>query len=87
MAIQGDFVENENFNALFFEDDSSILARLKPLNPFVQDVLQTVEIRFNKNDMAVSEIKFIEPGEDYTLIVFKNRETNIPIADDQFTVP
>ncbi len=50
----------------------------------LKDILQTIEINFVKSDMAVSEVRFIESGDDFTKITFKNREANSTISDDQF---
>jgi outer membrane lipoprotein-sorting protein len=87
MAIQGSFADDQDFSTTFYEDDHDYMARLVPVDVLVGDVLQTIEIRFDKKTMAVREVTFIEPGEDYTRIVFSNRQTNIQIADEQFQSP
>lgn len=86
MAIKGDFVENPDFDVSFFEDDRTYLARLKPNDEILGDILEYIEIKFSKANTAVTEVKFIEPGEDYTRISFYNRKANIEIDDDQFQV-
>lgn len=84
MAIQGNFVDDPNFNATFFEDNAHYMASLKPQDEILKNILETIEIFFSKDDIAVTSVKFIEPEEDYTLINFTNRKQNISIADDQF---
>lgn len=86
MAIQGDFVENPDFEASFFEDDQIYLASLKPNDEILKDILATIEIKFSKSNMAVIEVRFIEAGEDFTAIYFHNRESNITIDDAHFKV-
>lgn len=86
MAIQGDFVNDPNFQASFFEDESHYLAVLKPQDEILKNILEKIEVYFDKSNMSVAKVKFIEPEEDFTLISFTNREQNIKIADDQFQI-
>ena len=86
MAIQGNFVNDPDFHATFYENKSLYLAQLKPQDEILKNILETIEIYFDKSDMAVSKVKFIEPEEDFTLITFTNRKKNIAINDDQFQI-
>ena len=86
MAIQGDFVDNADFMASFYQNDKRYLANLKPKNEMLKDILTNIEIYFSKKDMSVSAVRFIEPGEDFTKITFTNRRANINITDDQFEI-
>lgn len=84
MAIQGDFVDNPKFESTFFESNTLYLASLKPQDEILPDILETIEIYFEKSGLAVQQVKFIEPEGDFTLIRFNNRKKNIPINDDEF---
>lgn len=84
MAIRGDFVDDQDFSASFYQDEKTYLAVLKPQNELLVEVLNQIEIYFQKDDIAVSEVKFIEPGDDFTKIMFYNKKVNIEINDDQF---
>jgi outer membrane lipoprotein carrier protein len=42
------------------------------------------ELKFDKDSSQVTEVKLIEPNEDYTLIVFKNKQLNGSILDSVF---
>jgi outer membrane lipoprotein-sorting protein len=86
MAIQGDFLENPNFESSFLESDAYYQARLKPSDEILKEILTRIDISFSKANMDVSSVKFTEPGDDFTLITFSNRKTNIDIADDLFIV-
>lgn len=83
-AIRGDFVDNPEFEASFFSNDKQYLVKLKARNKQVAEMLAGIEIFFNKETLAVEQVMFVEPGEDYTRIVFKNRKVNIELADNQF---
>jgi len=83
-AIRGDFIDNPNFNASFFENKTQYKVELFPQNPQVSDILSRIEIEFNKKNLDVESVKFIEQGEDFTLIVFENRQVNTEIIDEYF---
>jgi len=85
MAIQGNFVDDPEFTASFYQNDNNYLAVLIPENELLGDILAEIKIYFSKQDIAVSEVKFIEPGDDFTKITFINRKANIEIDDDEFS--
>lgn len=86
MAIQGNFVNDPNFTGLFYENELKYLAVLKPQDEILKNILENIEIYFDKSTLGVAEVKFIEPEEDFTLIKFHNRKQNIKIEDDQFKI-
>lgn len=86
MAIRGNFVDNPDFTASFYESRSFYLVSLSPNNEQLKGILQSIDIYFDKTDFGVRKVKFVEPGKDFTLIEFKNRKTNIEIPDTQFKV-
>ncbi len=84
MAIQGNFVDNPEYDAQFFQNDNYILAVLKPTNELLENILTDIEVYFSRKDLNVEIVKFIEPGEDFTKTRFSNRKVNIEISDDHF---
>ena len=84
MAIQGNFVDNPDFAAHFYQNNEIYLAVLKPQNKLLENIIIKIEICFSKSELAVTEVKFIEPGDDFTKIIFTNRKANIEIKDEQF---
>ncbi len=85
-AIRGDFIDNPDFDAAFFEDQDSYLASLTPTKNQVSSMLESIEIYFNKQNMQVEQVIFREPGDDYTLITFKNKILNSDLSDDRFLI-
>jgi outer membrane lipoprotein-sorting protein len=79
MAIQGNFVDDPDFKATFYQNKESYLAVLSPQNDLLKDILTGIEIYFTKVDLAVSMVKFIEPGDDFTKIIFTNRQANMKL--------
>ncbi len=85
-AIRGDFINNKDFNSAFFESDTSYLSVLTPTNSMVSSMLSTIKIYFNKQNMNVTKVIFMEPGDDFTMITFKNKEINGKIPDELFMI-
>lgn len=86
MAIKGNFLESKEFSSEFFENTQFYKIALSPLNGQVAKMLINIEIYFNKSDMSVQKVKFIEPGDDFTLIIFSERKLNSDIPDNIFTL-
>jgi len=84
MAIQGNFVDNPEYNSQFYQNDNYILAILQPTNELLENILTDIEVYFSRKDLNVEIVKFIEPGEDFTKTIFSNRKVNIDISDDHF---
>lgn len=85
-AISGDFIDNDDFSVIFKENNNFYLAELMPVEETVSEMLEAINIYFNKKNLGVEKVKFIEPGDDYTLIVFKNREQNITFNNNEFQI-
>jgi len=85
-AIRGDFINNKDFEAKFFENTENYLAKLVPTNNQVSSMLETIELYFDKQNMQVIKVVFSEPGDDFTLITFQNKKINSELPDDRFIV-
>ena len=85
-SVSGNFLDNPEFQDSYMENDQYYLARLVPLKPEVKDMLSEIDIYFDKKEMQVAKVRFIEPGDDFTLIVFSNKVFNEPIPEDVFNV-
>ena len=85
-AIRGDFIDNPDFDAEFFESSENYLAILSPTDANVSSMLEKIEIYFNKQNMQVVKVVFREPGDDFTLITFKNKKINSGLTDDRFLI-
>jgi len=85
-AIRGDFIDNKDFEATFFENSDNYLAKLTPTNKQVSSMLETIEIYFNKQNMQVIKVVFREPGDDFTLITFQNKKINFELPDERFII-
>jgi outer membrane lipoprotein-sorting protein len=86
MAIRGNFVNDSAFEARYYSNDNYYLAVLNPRDKILKNILDQIEIYFDKKGMDVDKVKFVEPEDDFTLITFTDRKKNIKIEDDQFTI-
>lgn len=85
-AIRGDFIDNDDFNSKFFEDQVNYIAQLVPTNANVNSILENIEIFFDKKNMQVVKVVFYEPGDDFTSITFLNKKLNHELPDDRFKI-
>jgi outer membrane lipoprotein-sorting protein len=85
-SVSGNFLNKPDFESTFFENKNFYLVRLIPNNQEVRNMLSSIEIYFEKGNIAVSKVKFQEPGEDYTLISFTNRRTNEELPEEIFNM-
>lgn len=85
-SVSGDFLDNPDFKSTYFENGSFYLVRLSPVNPEVNNMLSTIEIYFDKNNFSVAQVRFVEPGDDFTLIKFYNKVFNSEIPAQVFQI-
>lgn len=85
-SVSGNFLNNPEFDHAYFENNTFYLVKLSPLKQEVKNMLTAIEIYFDKNDFSVSKVRFIEPGDDFTLIKFSNKSFNQPISEEVFTI-
>lgn len=83
-AIRGDFIGNPDFEPAYFENDTQLMARLVPASAQVRNMIENIEIYFDKTSMLVVRVIFSEPGGDFTSIRFIENQVNIEIPDSEF---
>jgi outer membrane lipoprotein-sorting protein len=84
--VQGTLFNNKDYSVKYYENDKQYQLVLTPVQKGAKEFLKTINLFVNKSDYAVTRVKMIEPGGDYTTISFTNRKTNEPIADEKFVV-
>ncbi len=85
-SVSGNFLNNPDFESAYFENNAFYMVKLSPLRQEVKNMLTTIEIYFGKNDISVSKVRFIEPGDDFTLIKFSDTKFNDPVSEQVFKV-
>src|SRR4030042_1402270 len=85
-CIQGDILKNDKDYAVeYFENSKGYFVKLVPREERMRQMLNEVQIWFDKNDLTVLGLKMVESGEDYTKIDFINKKLNIEIPLEKFS--
>ncbi len=85
-CIQGDILRNEkDYATEYFENSSQYFVRLVPRSEKMKEMLNEIQIWFDKRDLTVSGLKMIESGQDYTKIDFINKKLNTDIPLEKFS--
>jgi outer membrane lipoprotein-sorting protein len=85
-CIQGDILRNEkDYSTEYFESSSQYFVKLVPRAEKMKEMLNEVQIWFDRKDLTVSGLKMIESGEDYTKIDFINKKLNTDIPLEKFS--
>lgn len=83
--VKGNITE-EKFEISAFENQALYLVRLLPKDKLMGEVISTMEIYFSKTDLAVAKVIMKESEQDYTLISFTDKQINVPIEDQVFSL-
>lgn len=85
-CIQGDILKNDqDYSTEYLENISSYFVKLVPRDEKMRQMLNEVQIWFDRKDLTVSALKMVESGEDYTKIDFINRKLNTDIPLEKFS--
>ena len=76
---------NDKFDILYYTTDIGFKVIFKPKNKKIVKYIAAFELLFDKDELAVLEVKMIEPSTDFTRIVFINRVYNSTIDNAVFT--
>jgi len=82
-SVTGDMFNSEEFEISYFEKKNDSEVHFSPKDKKFAKYIKEFHIVFNTN-AEVSEVKMIEPSNDYTHIVFSNRLTNQKLSDAVF---
>ena len=86
-CIQGDILRNSSgYKIEYLENSSEYFVKLVPNSQALRDMLNEVQISFDKKDLTVVRIIMVEAGGDYTKIEFVNKKLNVNIPLEIFSV-
>lgn len=82
-SVKGDLFSDDDFDIAYFTDEKNSLVHFNPKEEKMAKFIKSFHITFNaKGD--VIQVKMIEPSDDYTKIVFSNKEVNKMLPDAVF---
>lgn len=85
-CIQGAILfEESDYSADYLENESEYFVKLVPGDLALQEMLNSVQISFDRNDLTVTRITMVESGGDYTRIEFINKRLNTDIPLEKFS--
>jgi outer membrane lipoprotein-sorting protein len=85
-CIQGDILKNDKeYNIKYFEDSRSYFVTMIPNAPKMREMLNEVQIWFDKSDYTVTRVKMLESGGDFTKIDFIDKKLNTDIPVEKFS--
>ena len=82
-SIKGDLFDAREFTVSYYRKDGKSEVHFDPTDPQFSEFIKSFRLTFNEKG-EVREVKMIEPSEDYTHIIFSNRNSNQPLSDAIF---
>lgn len=85
-CVQGNVVNNSEFQTKVFAGPDSYLVKLTPLNKELKSLFKTISVYIDKDDLLVSQINLDEISGDNTTIRFTNKAVNVKVPLSDFTI-
>ncbi|PVW14318.1 LolA family protein [Marixanthomonas spongiae] len=83
-SIKGDMFQDEDFKISYFKAEDGFQVRFIPKEKRMKRFIASLQLSFSEEDYQVTQLKLIEPSEDFTLITFKNKQINVSVPDSVF---
>lgn len=83
-SVSGNMFDEKEFQISYYKTSEFYITKLIPKTASVKKYIKQVDLYFPINDVTVSQVKLIEPSNDFTRIVFKNKVINAKIDDAIF---
>ncbi len=83
-SISGDMFNEAEFIMTFIKTEKYYQVQFVSKDKNLKKYIKQFVLSFDKKKYSVIEVKMVEPSDDYTKIVFKNRKENQPIKDEVF---
>lgn len=84
-SVKGTLFDTADFDVSYLKTNTENKAIFKPKDKKMASYIASFELLFHKEDAAVTEVKMIEPSEDFTRIIFTNRIVNSTVNEAVFT--
>lgn len=84
--VNGTLLNSSKFTTSWYDAPDFYKAELVPTEKSLQEYLQQIELKINKQDYSVEELKMFERSGDYTQISFHNKKLNEIIPAEIFNL-
>jgi len=82
--VNGTLLSSDQFTTTWYEAESYFKAELVPTGAMMKDYLVRIELKMNKSNYSVDELKMFEKSGDFTLVTFRNKKLNDTVPADIF---
>lgn len=83
-SVSGNLFDTNDFVITYAKTDKSRIAKLQPKIKDVKKYIKEIQLTFYSGQSTVTEVKLIEPSDDYTKILFTNKSLNKAINASVF---
>ncbi|NRR90947.1 outer membrane lipoprotein carrier protein LolA [Winogradskyella undariae] len=83
-SVKGNMFDENAFEISYFKVDDFYLVKFIPKDENMLQFIAKFELKFDIKTSDVTEVKMIEPSEDYTKIIFKNKTRNTTLDEAVF---
>jgi outer membrane lipoprotein carrier protein len=83
-SVKGNMFDDNKFTISYFKTKEYFLIKFIPKDKILLKFIALFELKFSKKTNDVLEVKMIEPSNDFTTIIFKNKIRNTPINNEVF---
>lgn len=83
-SVSGNLFDTNDFIITFSKTDKARIAKLQPKLKDVKKYIKEIQLTFYSGQSTVTEVKLIEPSDDYTKILFTNKSLNQTINASVF---
>lgn len=85
-CVQGTIFKSNKFKTHYFENEKGYKLEMIPLSKNMKETFKKINLYFDKSVTSVTKMEMVEISEDQTTIEFYNKKTNVPLAENIFTV-
>jgi len=84
-SVSGNMFDNNEFDISYYKTAGFYRVLFTSKDKNLSKYIKQFILHFSKKELTVIEVKMVEPSNDYTQIIFKNRKENIVLKDEVFT--
>ncbi len=85
-SLRGDKYDEKEFAVSYLKQGNADMVRLTPKLAGAKKYIKEIVLLFSSTDKHIEEVKLVEPSNDYTHFVIKNRKVNITIDESIFNL-
>jgi len=85
-SMRGGQYDEKEFAVAYFKDGGADMLRLTPKLAGAKRYIKEIVLLFSPEDKQIAEVKLVEPSNDYTRFVLKNRKINTTLDESVFNL-